>query len=138
MTSIQESGFSLVCSSLCAGWGVVSGAGFAAAGAHPSCFTPHVSRALQGIPVLLQRELLCVVCSKSCLQRSSEQPTGRGNTFSSKFAAARDGLSASCKKLILQKAAEILWRQTTKEIPAVGSMGCCWKTWLLLSRRLSL
>lgn len=53
----------------------------------------------------------------------SEQPTGRGNTFSSKIAAAQDGLSTSCKKRILQKAAEIFWRQRTKEIPAVGSKG---------------
>jgi len=64
-----------------------------------------------------------MVCSKSCLQGSSEQPTGRGNTFSSKITAAQDGLSTSCKKRILQKAAEIFWRQRTKEIPAVGSKG---------------
>lgn len=64
-----------------------------------------------------------MVCSKSCLQGSSEQPTGRGNTFSSKIAAAQDGLSTSCKKLILQNAAEIFWHQRTKEIPAVGSKG---------------
>lgn len=65
-----------------------------------------------------------MVCSKSCLRGSSEQPTGRGNAFSSKIAAARDGFSASCKTQTLQKAAEILWRQRTKEIPAVGSKGC--------------
>lgn len=65
-----------------------------------------------------------MVCSKPCLKGSSEQPTGRGNTFSSKIpSAAQDGLSTSCKERILQKAAEIFWRQTTKEIPAVGSKG---------------
>lgn len=66
-----------------------------------------------------------MVCSKSCLWGSSEQPTGRGNAFSSKIAAAWDGLSASCKKQPLQKAAEILWCQWTKEVPAAASKGCC-------------
>lgn len=64
-----------------------------------------------------------MVCSESCLRGSSEQPTGRGNAFGSKIAAAQDGLSTSCKKRILQKAAEIFWRQRTKEIPAVGWKG---------------
>lgn len=64
-----------------------------------------------------------MVCSKSGLQGGSERRTGRGNTFSSKIAAAQDGLSTSCKKRILQNAAEIFRRQRTKEIPAVGSKG---------------
>lgn len=120
--SIQESGF--ICSAvpclLAEGWPGQQGL----LGLSLPCLTPPVPpEPCRGFQSCCS-ESCCVVCSKSCLWGSSEQPTGRGNAFSSKIAAARDGLSASCKKHILQKAAEILWRQWTKEIPAAGSKGC--------------
>lgn len=64
-----------------------------------------------------------MVCSKSCLWGSSEQPTGRGNAFSSKIAAAWDGLSASCKKHLAERSRDPL--APSKEIPAGASKGCC-------------
>lgn len=66
-----------------------------------------------------------MVRSKSCLQGVAQSSQQEGEILSvPRSQLLGMVLSTSCKKRISPKAAEILWRQRTKEIPAAGWREC--------------